>query len=66
MLGWHEMVMVRDSRRKCCSETVTRFPALTGAGKHRRITLTRVVQEPSMLSSSNPKIHQPRFTGVSR
>jgi hypothetical protein len=28
-----------------------------GAGKHRRITLTRVVQKPSMLSSSHLKIH---------
>ena len=28
-----------------------------GAGKHRRITLTRVMKEPSMLSSSPYKIH---------
>src|SRR5690349_18803989 len=28
-----------------------------GAGKHRRITLTRVVQTPSMLSPSHLKIH---------
>ena len=27
------------------------------AGRHRRITLMRVLQEPSMLSPSHPKIH---------
>jgi hypothetical protein len=31
-------------------------------GKHRRITLTRVVQTPSMLSSSHSKIHEPPVT----
>src|SRR4051794_35279181 len=36
-----------------------------GAGRHRRITLTRTVNEQSMLSSSHPKIHEPRVTGVS-
>jgi hypothetical protein len=36
-----------------------------GAGRHRRITLTRTVQERSMLSSSPSKIHEPRVTGVS-
>ena len=36
-----------------------------GAGKHRRITLTRVVQEPSMLSSSHPKITDLAIPGAS-
>src|SRR4051794_35929029 len=36
-----------------------------GAGRHRRITLTRTVNERSMLSSSHPKTHEPRVTGVS-
>src|SRR6187399_535097 len=36
-----------------------------GAGRHRRITLTRTVQERSMLSSSPPKIHEPLAVGVS-
>ena len=36
-----------------------------GAGRHRRITLTRTVHERSMLSRSHPKIHEPRVTGVS-
>src|SRR5687768_12269104 len=40
----------------------TRYRAV---GKHRRITLTRVVQTPSMLSSSPFKIHESRITGVS-
>ena len=31
-----------------------------GAGKHRRITLTRVISAPSMLSSSHSKIYGPR------
>jgi hypothetical protein len=36
-----------------------------GPGRHRRITLTRTVNERSMLSSSPSKIHEPRVTGVS-
>ena len=36
-----------------------------GSGKHRRITLTRVVQEPSMLSSSHPKITDLAIPGAS-
>ena len=36
-----------------------------GAGRHRRITLTRTVNERSILSSSPSKIHEPRLTGVS-
>src|SRR2546421_8318198 len=36
-----------------------------GAGRHRRITLTRTVNERSMLASSNPKICEPPVTGVS-
>src|SRR5829696_5502231 len=36
-----------------------------GAGKHRRITLTRVVQAPSMLSSSRTKIADLAITGAS-
>jgi hypothetical protein len=36
-----------------------------GAGKHRRITLTRVVQTPSMLPSSHFKITNQTVTGVS-
>ena len=36
-----------------------------GAGKHRRITLTRTVKERSMLSSSPSKIHEPLVIGVS-
>jgi hypothetical protein len=36
-----------------------------GAGKHRRITLTRVVQIPSMLPSSHSKITNRTVTGVS-
>jgi hypothetical protein len=36
-----------------------------GAGTHRRTTLTRTVQEPTMLSSSPSKIHEPLVTGVS-
>jgi hypothetical protein len=36
-----------------------------GAGRHRRITLTRMVAEPSMLSSSHSKIHEPPVPGVS-
>src|ERR687897_3494915 len=36
-----------------------------GAGRHRRTTLTRMVNERSMLSSSPSKIHEPRVTGVS-
>src|SRR3954470_17345212 len=36
-----------------------------GAGRHRRTTLTRTVNERSMLSSSPSKIHEPRVTGVS-
>ena len=36
-----------------------------GAGRHRRITLTRTVNERSMLSSSPAKIHKPLVTGVS-
>ena len=36
-----------------------------GAGRHRRITLTRTVNERSMLSSSRAKIHEPLVTGVS-
>ena len=36
-----------------------------GAGKHRQITLTRTVNERSMLSSSPAKIHEPLVTGVS-
>ena len=35
-----------------------------GAGKHRRITFTRVMKEPSMLSSSPSKIHEPRHRRV--
>jgi hypothetical protein len=35
-----------------------------GAGTHRRITPARVMKEPSMLSSSPSKIHEPRVTGV--
>ena len=34
-------------------------------GRHRRITLTRTVNERSMLSSSRAKIHEPRHPGVS-
>ena len=36
-----------------------------GAGRHRRITLTRTVNERSMLSPSRFKIHEPLVTGVS-
>src|SRR6187551_3042864 len=36
-----------------------------GAGKHRRITLTRVVQEPSMLSPSPSKITDLVIPGAS-
>ena len=36
-----------------------------GAGRHRQITLTRTVNERSMLSSSPAKIHKPHITGVS-
>jgi hypothetical protein len=36
-----------------------------GAGKHRRITLTRVVQTPLMLPSSHSKITNRTVTGVS-
>src|SRR4051794_33389181 len=36
-----------------------------GAGWHRRITLTRTVNERSMLASSRSKIHEPRVPGVS-
>ena len=36
-----------------------------GAGRHRRITLTRTVHERSMLSPLTPQIHEPRLTGVS-
>jgi hypothetical protein len=36
-----------------------------GAGTHRRTTLTRTVQERTMLSSSPSKIHEPLVTGVS-
>jgi hypothetical protein len=36
-----------------------------GAGWHRRITLTRTVNERPMLASSRSKIHEPRVTGVS-
>src|SRR5215212_6405439 len=36
-----------------------------GAGRHRRITLTRTVNERSMLSSSRAKICEPLVTGVS-
>src|SRR4051794_26685732 len=37
-----------------------------GAGRHRRITLTRTVHEPSMLSSSRLKIHEPPVTACPR
>jgi hypothetical protein len=36
-----------------------------GAGEHRRITLTRVVQTPSMLSPSHSKIADLAITGAS-
>ena len=36
-----------------------------GAGRHRQITLTRTVNERSMLSSSRRKICEPLVTGVS-
>src|SRR5881394_1285217 len=36
-----------------------------GAGKHRRITLTRVVKEPSMLSPSPSKITDLAIPGAS-